>query len=102
MIDIFCLGLFRILAACPVFAYKYWEGVVPDPGVLIDEDKALLDQVEKGFDGVWELLMTKRTKEEQEYFSVLEKLTGITKENYNHHLYIENHLKRYILSFQFL
>lgn len=38
---------------------------------------------EKGFDGVWELLMTKRTKEEEEYFSVLEKLTGITKKNYN-------------------
>ena len=31
------------------FAYKYWEGVVPDPGALVDEDKALLDEIEKGF-----------------------------------------------------
>lgn len=38
---------------------------------------------EKGFDGVWELLMTKRTKKEEEYFTTLEKLTGITKKNYN-------------------
>ena len=38
---------------------------------------------EKGFDGVWELLLTKRTKEEEEYFMVLEKLTGISKKNYN-------------------
>lgn len=38
---------------------------------------------EKGFDGVWKLLMTKRTKAEEEYFKVLEELTGITKESYN-------------------
>lgn len=38
---------------------------------------------EKGFEGVWELLKTKRTKAEEEYFSVLEKLIGITKNNYN-------------------
>ncbi|GAB5552600.1 MAG: hypothetical protein Sapg2KO_21910 [Saprospiraceae bacterium] len=38
---------------------------------------------DKGFDGVWKLLMTKRTKEEEEYFSVLKELTGITKESYN-------------------
>ncbi|MEE9372587.1 MAG: hypothetical protein V3V00_05990 [Saprospiraceae bacterium] len=36
-----------------------------------------------GVEGVWKLLMTKRTKGEEEYFSVLEKLTGITKANYN-------------------
>jgi len=42
---------------------------------------------EKGFDGVWELLMTKRTKEEEEYFAILEKLTGITKANYNDEVY---------------
>ena len=35
----------RVLA----FAYKHWEGVVPEPGTLVDEDKALLDEVEKGF-----------------------------------------------------
>ena len=34
------------------FAYKYWEGVVPEPGALADEDKALLDKVEKGFETV--------------------------------------------------
>lgn len=38
---------------------------------------------EQGFDGVWKLLLTKRAKEEEEYFKVLEELTGITKENYN-------------------
>jgi len=38
---------------------------------------------EKGFDGVWEWLMTKRTKEEEEYFSVLNDLVGINKLNYN-------------------
>ena len=38
---------------------------------------------EKGFDGVWKLLKTKRTKDEKEYFSVLKELTGITKRNYN-------------------
>ena len=34
------------------FAYKNWEGVVPDPGMLAAEDQALLDQVEKGFETV--------------------------------------------------
>jgi len=34
------------------FAYSHWEGVVPEPGVLADEDKALLDEVEKGFETV--------------------------------------------------
>lgn len=38
---------------------------------------------EKGFEGVWQLLNTKRTNDEIEYFSVLEQLTGITKKNYN-------------------
>lgn len=38
---------------------------------------------EKGFAGVWELLMTKRTKVETEYFAALEKLIGISKKNYN-------------------
>ncbi len=45
----------------------------------------LVNKIEKdnGFDGVWELLLTKRTKEEEEYFEVLEKLTGISKTHYN-------------------
>ena len=38
---------------------------------------------EKGFDGVWELLKTKRTKEEDEYFEMLDNLLGINKENFN-------------------
>ncbi len=38
---------------------------------------------EKGFDGVWELLLTKRTKDEDEYFAKIESLTGISKKNYN-------------------
>ncbi len=38
---------------------------------------------EKGFDGVWKLLKTKRTKEEEEYFAMLDELIGISKKNYN-------------------
>jgi len=34
------------------FAFKHWEGVVPDPGVLSAQDQALLDSVEKGFETV--------------------------------------------------
>jgi len=34
------------------FAFKHWEGVIPDPGDLTDKDKDLLAQVEKGFDTV--------------------------------------------------
>ena len=34
------------------FAYRHWEGVVPDPGKLTKEDKALLAEVEKGFETV--------------------------------------------------
>jgi len=34
------------------FAYKHWEGVVPDPGELDAADKALLAEVEKGFEAV--------------------------------------------------
>jgi len=38
----------RVLA----FAYKHWEGIVPDPGELQTEDKDLLAQIEKGFETV--------------------------------------------------
>ncbi len=31
------------------FAYKHWEGVVPDPGQLEKEDQHLLEQIENGF-----------------------------------------------------
>ena len=34
------------------FAYKHWEGVVPDPGELQQADKELLEKVEAGFDTV--------------------------------------------------
>lgn len=34
------------------FAYKHWEGVIPDPGELGDLDRALLEEVEGGFEVV--------------------------------------------------
>ena len=34
------------------FAYKHWEGVVPDPGQLTKADEELLEAVEKGFETV--------------------------------------------------
>ncbi len=34
------------------FAYKHWEGVVPDPGELTAQDQELLATVEKGFETV--------------------------------------------------
>lgn len=34
------------------FAYKYWEGVVPDPGELTKADEELLSAVENGFETV--------------------------------------------------
>ena len=37
------------------FAYKRFDGVVPEPGALDDEDKALLEKVEAGFETVGEL-----------------------------------------------
>jgi methionyl-tRNA synthetase len=40
----------RVLA----FAYKHWEGVVPDPGELRPEDKEILAAVEAGFQSVGE------------------------------------------------
>jgi methionyl-tRNA synthetase len=38
----------RVLA----FAYKHWEGIVPDPGELQQEDTNLLAEIEKGFETV--------------------------------------------------
>jgi methionyl-tRNA synthetase len=38
------------------FAYKHWDGVVPDPGQLGSEDNALIEQIEAGFDTVGQLL----------------------------------------------
>jgi methionyl-tRNA synthetase len=37
------------------FAYKSFDGVVPEPGELDAEDRALLTQVEAGFETVGEL-----------------------------------------------
>lgn len=34
------------------FAYKHWEGIVPDPGVLTQQDQELLASIEKGFETV--------------------------------------------------
>jgi hypothetical protein len=38
------------------FAYKRFEGKVPEPGPLDDEDRALLEKVEAGFQEVGDLL----------------------------------------------
>jgi methionyl-tRNA synthetase len=37
------------------FAYKHFDGQVPEPGDLDDEDRALLEKVEAGFETVGEL-----------------------------------------------
>lgn len=34
------------------FTYKYWDGIIPDPGELTDLDKNLLDSIEQGFNTV--------------------------------------------------
>jgi methionyl-tRNA synthetase len=34
------------------FAYKQWEGVVPEPGELRPDDRALLEKIEAGFDTI--------------------------------------------------
>jgi methionyl-tRNA synthetase len=39
----------RALGFMLSFAYKRFEGVVPEPGGLDDEDRALLEKVEAGF-----------------------------------------------------
>jgi methionyl-tRNA synthetase len=36
------------------FAYKYWEGKVPDPGELREQDHALLETLQEGFTKVEE------------------------------------------------
>jgi methionyl-tRNA synthetase len=38
------------------FAYKHWDGVVPDPGQLGPEEESLIAQIEGGFDTVGQLL----------------------------------------------
>jgi methionyl-tRNA synthetase len=38
------------------FAYKQWEGVVPQPGEFGPEDTALLEKIEAGFDTVGDFL----------------------------------------------
>jgi len=38
------------------FAYKHWEGVVPEPGNLSKDDQDLLTVVEKGFETVGEAI----------------------------------------------
>ena len=40
------------------FAYKHWDGIVPDPGELRDQDKEIIATVDAGFDRVGELLTT--------------------------------------------
>jgi methionyl-tRNA synthetase len=38
------------------FAYKHWDGVVPDPGELRPDDRELLSQIESGFNTVGEYI----------------------------------------------
>lgn len=56
------------------FAYKHWEGRVPDPGELEDEDKQLLSQVEAGFESVGALL------DEVQIRSALREAMGIVRQ----------------------
>lgn len=37
------------------FAYKRWEGVIPEPGPLGEKEQGLLDEVKSGFDSVGDL-----------------------------------------------
>ncbi|MEE9362731.1 MAG: hypothetical protein V3U92_09045 [Cellulophaga sp.] len=66
-----------------------FESFIPINGhkVYVDDfvGALLIQKIEKekGFEGVWELLNTKRTKIDEEFFQVLEKLTRITKKTYN-------------------
>jgi methionyl-tRNA synthetase len=48
----------RALGLMLSFAYKRFDGRVPEPGPLDEEDRALLAQVEAGFDTVGELYNT--------------------------------------------
>jgi methionyl-tRNA synthetase len=45
----------RALGYMLSFAYKRFDGRVPEPGPLDDEDRALLEKVEAGFETVGEL-----------------------------------------------
>lgn len=56
------------------FGYKYWEGNVPDPGELRDEDKALLEKIEAGFETVGGLLEDVRLRR------ALEEAMGLARE----------------------
>lgn len=38
------------------FTYKHWDGVIPEPGELRDEDKELIAKIEAGFDTVGNLI----------------------------------------------
>jgi len=40
----------RVLA----FTYKHWEGIIPEPGGLREDDEVLLDTVKKGFNTISE------------------------------------------------
>ncbi|MEE9508005.1 MAG: methionine--tRNA ligase [Anaerolineales bacterium] len=44
------------------FAYKHWDGVVPEPGDLRGDDKELLAQVESGFEEIGALLEAVRLR----------------------------------------
>ncbi len=50
-----CLGPLRVANRMLSFAYKRFDGRVPEPGALDEEDRALLKKVEAGFETVGEL-----------------------------------------------
>lgn len=56
------------------FAYKHWDGVVPDPGELRAEDKALLERIAGGFETVGNLLDAVRLRR------ALEEAMGLARE----------------------
>ena len=56
------------------FAYKRFEGIVPDPGELTDADKALITQSETAFDEIGDLLDRVKLKE------ALDKTMGVVRD----------------------
>lgn len=56
------------------FAYKHWDGLVPEPGELRAEDKQLLAQIEAGFKQVGDLL------EEVKLRAALREILGLARQ----------------------
>jgi len=56
------------------FAYKHWEGFVPEPGDLRPEDQELLQKIENGFSQVGDLLETVKIR------AALREILGLARE----------------------